>query len=141
MEALGGRIEIHSALEQGTRVALALPGVTAMIAENGQDERKGFEAATIPKTTALRVLMVDDHAMVREGIKTILQLYEDLEVVGEAADGEAAMAMASQYQPDVIVMDINMPKMDGVEATKRIKEQYRSSGAAHERGGSVDLSH
>ena len=70
--------------------------------------------------------MVDDHAMVREGIKTILQLYEDLEVVGEAADGEAAVVMAGQYQPDVVVMDINMPKMDGVGTTKRIKGQFPS---------------
>jgi CheY-like chemotaxis protein/anti-sigma regulatory factor (Ser/Thr protein kinase) len=126
MEALGGRIEIHSAIQQGTRAVLVLPGVTATTDENGQEEQKGFQAGMVPKTAALRVLMVDDHAMVREGIKTILQLYEDLEVVAEAADGEAAVAMARQYEPDVIVMDINMPKMDGVEATKRIKEQFPS---------------
>ncbi len=67
-----------------------------------------------------RVLLVDDHAMVRAGIAALLGVTDDLEVVGQAADGRAAVAAASECQPDVVLMDLSMPDMDGVEATRRI---------------------
>jgi DNA-binding NarL/FixJ family response regulator len=69
---------------------------------------------------AIRVLLVDDHAMVREGLRSLLQNYANLEVVAEAANGEEAVTLAAQVSPSVIVMDINMPKMNGIEATARI---------------------
>lgn len=68
----------------------------------------------------LRVLLVDDHAMVRQGLRSVLDSYEDLDVIGEAGDGEAAISLAATLQPDVVVMDINMPRVDGIEATRRI---------------------
>lgn len=68
----------------------------------------------------IRVLIVDDHAVVRQGLKTFLRTQDDIEVVGEAADGEEAVRQASELTPDVVLMDLVMPERDGVEATKAI---------------------
>jgi len=70
--------------------------------------------------TAVRVLLVEDHTIVREGLKTMLSLQPDLEVVGEAADGEAAVREASRLTPDVVVMDLSLPALNGVDATAAI---------------------
>ena len=70
------------------------------------------------------VLLVDDHAMVRQGLRTMLENYADVEVVGEACDGEEALACTEKLNPAVVVMDINMPKMNGIEATAHLKARY-----------------
>ena len=70
----------------------------------------------------IRVLLAEDHAVVREGTSGLFSREDDLEVVGEAADGEEAVKMADELAPDVVVMDISMPVLNGIEATKRIKE-------------------
>jgi NarL family two-component system response regulator LiaR len=67
------------------------------------------------------VLLVDDHEVVRQGVRAFLDVQPDMLVVGEAESGEAAVKMASEFAPDVILMDLLMPGMDGVEATRRIK--------------------
>lgn len=72
----------------------------------------------------IRVLLADDQAMVRQALRSALQGYPNIEVVGEASDGEEAIAAASKLQPSVIVMDISMSKMDGITATRLIKAQY-----------------
>lgn len=68
----------------------------------------------------IRVLIVDDHAIVRKGISALLSTEPDIEVIGEAADGVAAIAQAQALRPEVILMDVMMPKMDGIEATRQI---------------------
>ena len=73
------------------------------------------------KNAKTRILIVDDHALIRRGLADLLRYEKDLAVVGEAGDGEAAVAVATELKPDVVVMDLMMPVMDGVEATQRIK--------------------
>ncbi len=72
---------------------------------------------------SIRVLLVDDHALVREGIRSLLQLYKDIEVVGEAGDGREAIQKTRELEPDIVVMDISMPSMGGVEATRQILKE------------------
>jgi NarL family two-component system response regulator LiaR len=69
----------------------------------------------------IRILIADDHAVVREGTRRILEQEPDMEVVGEAGDGEEAVNLATNLKPDVAIVDVSMPKMDGIEATRRIK--------------------
>ena len=72
----------------------------------------------------IRVLLVDDHAMVRQGLRSVLDEYPNIEVVGEAADGDDAIRMVTKLQPSVVIMDINLPKLDGISATRFIKTNH-----------------
>ena len=76
---------------------------------------------TIPE--AIRILITDDHAIVREGLRTLISTEPGMEVIGEAADGFEAVQMACELNPDVILMDMVMPRMGGLEAIQKIKEQ------------------
>jgi len=68
----------------------------------------------------IKVLIVDDHQVVRQGLRTFLELHEDISVIGEAEDGMDAVEMVTQLQPDVVLMDLVMPRMDGITATQKI---------------------
>jgi DNA-binding NarL/FixJ family response regulator len=75
------------------------------------------------RSEKIRILLVDDHALLRHGLSAVLSLQKDFEVVGEAGDGHEAVKRASQLRPDVIIMDLAMPRINGVEATKLIKAE------------------
>lgn len=74
-----------------------------------------------------RVIIADDHTVVRQGLRTFLEVQDDIEVVGEAADGEEAVALVQTLLPDVVVMDLVMPRLDGIEAIRRIRENAPST--------------
>ena len=133
MKALGGSFEIESAPHQGTTATLTLPlGAASSEAvprpfEVSQDGSETPNASPLPsgaQTRTVGVLLVDDHAMVRQGLRMMLEDYPDVEVVGEACDGEEALVCTEQLHPAVVVMDINMPKMNGIEATAYLKTRY-----------------
>ncbi len=145
MEDLGGEMSIVSAPGQGTQVTLVVPlekpstsgshpsaGHSEFsrtpIAQPGFDSVKNTDALqsiTPPhlRTSITRLLLVDDHTLLRQGLRSALEEYADLEVVGEAADGEQVLSLARSLQPDIVIMDINMPVVDGIEATRRLQRE------------------
>jgi NarL family two-component system response regulator LiaR len=70
-----------------------------------------------------RILIADDHAMLREGMRNLLSQEKDFDVVGEAANGEEAVRLAKELKPDIVIMDVVMPKLDGLEATKQVRQE------------------
>jgi two-component system, NarL family, response regulator LiaR len=78
---------------------------------------------TTASSERIRVLVVDDHTMVRRGLATFLQVFDDLELAGEAASGQEAIQLCAELQPDVVLMDMVMPDMDGATATRLIRKQ------------------
>ena len=129
VELLGGRLEIDSAPGRGSRVALTVP--------HGQADAAAFpvdgvctpvvlppRGAAEDQETTIRVLLVDDHALFRKGLARLVKKVPGLEVVGEAQDGQEAIQFAQELKPDVILMDINMPGINGIEATRAIHERH-----------------
>jgi DNA-binding NarL/FixJ family response regulator len=121
-------MEIQGSLREGTRVRLLVPlktgesvgnhdGRTA--AEDNSDS-DGMQQSSL-QADRVRVLLVDDHALVRAGLSTVLGGHAEIEVVGEASDGLQAIEAAESLKPDVILMDVSMPRLNGIEATRRIK--------------------
>jgi len=77
-----------------------------------------------PKASSIRVLLVDDNPMLRQALRSALEAHANIEVVGEASDGEQALVCVAKLHPTAVVMDINLPKMDGIAATRLIKTEY-----------------
>jgi DNA-binding NarL/FixJ family response regulator len=77
-----------------------------------------------PARPAIRVLLVDDHAPVRAALRELLESYPNVSLIGEACNGEEAVKLVQELAPSVVVMDVNMPKLNGIDATMRIKTSY-----------------
>jgi CheY-like chemotaxis protein len=126
LELLGGRLEIESHPGRGSRFRLVAP--LRPVAEEAPGMPPPTTPAAVPGGVAAgrrtRVLVVDDHALVRRGIATLLVGEPDLEVVGEAADGKMAIELTRNLAPDVILMDISMAVMNGIEATRAIHAEF-----------------
>jgi CheY-like chemotaxis protein len=120
LEAIQGRWEIESAPGGGAHVRLSFP-----TRENiGRSESAPDTAMHLKSESSIRVLVADDHKMVREGLVSLLEEQPDIRVVGEAEDGEEALALAHELQPDIVVMDVEMPELNGIEATRRILRRH-----------------
>lgn len=136
MLVLGGKLDIDSKIGQGTRVTLTLPCQNLAVSHaNEQTPEKSGEVRTVdspssvpqPSSDRIQVLLVDDHAMVRQGLRSILEQYDNIHIVGEASNGREAVDMQQTLTPRVVIMDVNMPVMDGVQATRMIKQSPHPS--------------
>jgi signal transduction histidine kinase len=148
MQVMGGTLETDSAPGRGTKAVLSLPlkpqqatgedaesarkseGLELISEELGikKEDKSNNSMISIPDASLepaarVRVLLADDHAMVRQGLRSVLEGYHDLQVIGEAQDGMEAVELAQVLKPDVIVMDVNMPRLDGIQATSRVKRE------------------
>jgi CheY-like chemotaxis protein len=126
MLSIGGRLEIETAPGCGMTSRLILP-LNARLPEesSGSDHPSDqYSYQRSVEEARVRVLLVDDHPLIRQGLRGLLDVHEDLFVVGEAGDGEEALSMTDKLRPDCVVMDVNMPRMDGIEATRRLKAAF-----------------
>ena len=126
MRALGGAFEITSQPGRGTVACLDLPLTEMYAQKDGTPLPSGLVDEVVPLARAkeqesIRVLLVDDHAMLRQGLRSVLEGYKDVAIVGEAGNGLEAIEAVRELSPSVVLMDINMPVMNGIEATKHIK--------------------
>lgn len=153
LAAMGGRFEIHSTVGQGTRALLVTPywpapsrvsntkerAASGTPSQKRGRERTGkdaepsighpppptdFSPSNPHPVPLIRVLLVDDHAMVRQGLRSVLEQCADVIVAGEASNGAEALDQVNALRPSVVVMDINMPEMNGIEATAAIKDRH-----------------
>jgi len=142
MQAMGGQLEVRSRPGEGTKVTMTLPltkkgapvaGERPIGAGAGRTPTEPSEESVFqiphapyhpPPGNTIRLLLVDDHTMVRQGLRSLLESYEDVEIVGEGSNGEEAIELVEQLRPALVVMDLNMPKKNGIEATARIKARW-----------------
>jgi PAS domain S-box-containing protein len=132
LELLGGRLEIDTAPGEGTRVGIVIPpgqsvtaGEMALAQISPALPRHGPPTPGVVSESqgGLRVLLADDHPVVRKGLADLLREQAGIDVVIEARDGQEAVDLALEARPDVVMMDITMPRMDGIDATRQIKAQ------------------
>jgi PAS domain S-box-containing protein len=130
---LGGRLTVESEVGRGARFTIVAPFLAAASAGARPAPRGAGSSAVASECPSggalartggkLRVLLADDHPVLREGLVRLLREQPDIEVVGEAGDGEAAVRLARQLQPDVLVVDVSMPHVDGLEATRQLSAE------------------
>ncbi len=131
---LGVRVIVRSEPGRGTRVEMRVPGGLLASAADGERERDRLSRQLRPPAGApeagsgrpergIRIVLADDHEVVRQGLRMLLEGESDLRVVGEAADGQEAVELCRRLRPDVVIMDISMPRLDGLAATRIIRDE------------------
>jgi signal transduction histidine kinase/CheY-like chemotaxis protein len=149
LDLIGGWMHVQSAPGSGTRCTIVAP------LRKTAAERRGGEAAAhahrakprggmVRAGRKIRVLVADDHTIMRQGLRRLLLGHRDIEVVGEATDGQETLELARRLCPDVIVMEANMPGLDGIETTSRLRKEFPhvkviglSAGDQSERGAAM----
>ncbi len=138
MAAMGGQLVIESVLGRGTRATLTAPywngqaesapddsvAQTDLEAASSRSSLTHIESPPHQPSSTIGILLVDDHAMVRQGLRSVLKHYEDVEVVGDASNGREALELVERLRPAVVIMDINMPEVNGIDATADIKARH-----------------
>ncbi|MCE5325442.1 MAG: PAS domain S-box protein [Planctomycetaceae bacterium] len=128
IELLGGRMEIDSAPQRGSRFTLTAPA-TFLCPLPAPRSGQGRVSVSIPPAHRqapdgrIRLVLVDDHIVMRQGLALLLREEPDMVIVGEASDGDSAVLLVQQVHPDVVLMDISLPGMNGIEATRAIHSQ------------------
>ena len=120
---IGGRMQVDSANGRGTRITLGVPAESPE-AVSQQSEQLATVPLSISHSSRIRVVIADDHAILRDGVSKILRSQSDIEIVAEAADGAQAVELVTQLQPELVLMDVSMPRLDGIEATRRITTRF-----------------
>ncbi|HVW01207.1 MAG TPA: response regulator, partial [Planctomycetaceae bacterium] len=125
LSAYGGRVFVHSRPGDGCRVEIRVPTDPASPQKTSTWEKgESMPQPANGKHRRIRVLLADDHDILRSSLASLLRSESDIEVVGEACDGVAALEMADALVPDVVLMDITMPRLNGIEATRRIVHDH-----------------
>ncbi len=134
LNMLGGSMKIDSSSGKGSRILLSVPmGTPDTDSRDGAIKRQvkasvatSLYAASVeaPAAKKLRIALVDDHAVMRQGLAGLLQAEPDMEIVGQASDGESAVNLVRKIKPDLVIMDISMPGMNGIQATRIIHSEF-----------------
>jgi DNA-binding NarL/FixJ family response regulator/two-component sensor histidine kinase len=130
IEFLGGKLEVQSSPGQGSRFVLSVPITPSVTMGEEPEKTLALSEEDLPPSICanpepkIRVLLADDHAIVRQGIANLFANETDIEVIGQAVDGQEAVELTASLLPDVILMDASMPKLSGVEATRAIRNQF-----------------
>ena len=156
LDLLGARLEIESAPGRGSRFRILVPPLPAPLPESTLPSVPQAEDTSLPSSVVggprVRIVLVDDHAEVLDGLLRAFNDEADFEVVGQAMDGRQAVELTRRLRPDLILMDVSMPVMDGIEATRRVTAEFpgvkviglsmhddMSHGEAMRRAGAVDF--
>ncbi|MBX3300700.1 MAG: response regulator [Nitrospira sp.] len=123
IEGLGGTLAVHSSPGSGTRIELSVPLPDMVAVSDMSSAVLGTSEVSPSGPRSCRVMIVDDHAMVRQELAKFLTTMKEVTVIGEASDGREGVELAGTLYPDLILMDINMPVLDGIEATRQILAQ------------------
>ena len=121
IEALQGTFDIRSRVGEGTSISLCIPIESPAYVPAHTEVPESFSSRPSAAPSIIRALIVDDHAMMRQGLRTLLGSYSDIHIIGEAGNGQEAIDRALEHRPDLIIMDVNMPMLNGVAATKKIR--------------------